>query len=282
MGQLHKLTAQDGTIVPLFRFKAKAPAKAVFLMLPALGVKAKFYKHVAAGLAAAGITTLLFEQRGHGESPYRPHRSAEVGYTEYLTVDLPAALDWAQEQYPGAPLFLGGHSLGAHLSNFMAAYRPNDITGLIHIACVFPFHGFYSKNSARMLRLLCILLPTLTRIFGYYQGSWFGFGAKEYRQVMLDWRDWALTGCYDYGQIRGIETRMAAYEGPLLSLSFDGDRFASEKALMKPRQVMAGARVTRKHLTKKEQGQHLGHFDWARRPTGTVKTITDWIDTCLI
>lgn len=281
MGDWVKLRGDDGVVVPLAVYKPEDTAKAVFLLLPALGVKAKFYKRVAKSLAAQGIATVLFEQRGHGESPYRPARGEMVGYRDYLGVDIPLAISWVKESFPDVPLFTGGHSLGAHMGNYMAAERPDDIAGLIHMACVFPYKGFFSRKEALQLGILCSLIPPLTRLLGYYPGEWFGFGSKEYRHVMLDWREWALTGNYDFSDIRGVESRMATYNGPLLSISFEKDVLASEGALNKPHAVMQGATVSKVHLTEKEQGKHIGHFDWARKPDGVVATITEWIETCL-
>lgn len=281
MGRKYELTAADGATVPVFLYKPDHQVKAVFLMLPALGVKARFYRHLAKELAEQGIATVLFEQRGHGESECRPQKGSSVGYDQYLKLDLPLAIDWAKQQLPGVPFFLGGHSLGAHLSNFIAADRGAEITGLIHMACVFPYHGFYPRKQAILLKVLCAAIPFLTRVLGYYPGALFGFGGKEHGQLMMDWREWAQTGCYDYGQVRGIEGHMANYEGTLLSISFEGDHLASEQALHKPNAVMSRAAVTRVHLTKEHQGEHIGHFEWARRPVGVVKTINDWIDKCL-
>ena len=281
MGNWHKLTANDGTTVHVALYEPRTPVKALFLMLPALGVKAGFYKRVAEGLAAAGIATALFEQRGHGESTCLPAKGVTVGYNQYLDDDLPLVIDWMRRRFDGKPFFLGGHSLGAHFSNYIAAEQGADIQGIIHMACVFPYYGLYPRKQALLLRFLCALIPTVTWLLGYYPGQMFGFGGKEHRQVMLDWRDWATTGCYDFGTRRGVEQKMAAYRGKLLSISFENDELASAPALHKPHSVMSGADVSCVHLTQKEQGKHIGHFDWARRPAGVVKTLDDWIDTCL-
>ncbi len=281
MGHWHNLKSSDGFTVPLAVYDPEGQVKAAFLMLPALGVKAKFYRHVAKGLAEAGIATVLFEQRGHGESDCKPSKGLKVGYKHYLDIDMPLAIDWTKKRFGGVPFFVGGHSLGAHMSNYIAAERGDEITGLIHMACVFPYHGFYPAKEKLLLKVLCAAIPPLTRVLGYYPGKLFGFGGKEHRQVMLDWREWAQTGCYDFGRLKDIETCMAAYSGNLLSISFEGDHLASEKALRKPNAVMSSADVQHAHLTKKEQGEHIGHFDWARKPVGAVKTINDWIETCL-
>ncbi|MEX0300735.1 MAG: alpha/beta fold hydrolase [Kordiimonas sp.] len=281
MGDWHNLKSSDGYRVPLALYEPKGTVKAVFLMLPALGVKAKFYGHVAKGLADHGVATVLFEQRGHGESDCKPSKNIKVGYQHYLDIDLPLAMDWTKKRFQGVPFFVGGHSLGAHMSNYIAAARGHEIAGLVHLACVFPYYGFYPRKEAVLLNILCAAIPPLTYMLGYYPGKMFGFGGKEHRQVMLDWREWALTGNYDFGDIKDVEDRMAAYRGKLLSISFEDDHLASEKALRKPNAVMSSSEVKHVHLTRKEQGDYIGHFDWAKKPVGAVNAINEWIDTCL-
>ncbi|MBL4837854.1 MAG: alpha/beta fold hydrolase [Kordiimonadaceae bacterium] len=281
MGTWQKLAAADGTIVPIAPYKAADTTKAVFMMMPALGVQARLYKGMAERLASQGITTILFEQRGHGESPYRPGKGYQAGFRDYLETDIPLVLDWVKQHYPDKPFFIGGHSLGAHFSAMVAAERPDEVAGIVQLACVFPYYRFFETRRAYGLRFLCALLPLLSKFMSYYPGHKFGFGANEYWPLMMDWRDWATCNNYDFGGATGTEARMASYTGPLLSISLEDDRFSSVSALKKPHQTMAGADVTLVHLTEKEQGQYIGHFEWVRRPDGVVKTMIDWIDTCL-
>ena len=132
-----------------------------------------------------------------------------------------------------------------------------------------------------MISWVCSLIGILPKFMRHYPGGKAGFGGDEYWQLMRDWRDWALRDNYDFGDTTGVEGLMASYSGPVLSIAIDKDRFASPAGLEKLRHTLSGAQLTRKLLTKDEQGQYIGHFDWARRPAGVVKTMTDWINECL-
>ena len=281
MGDWQFLKAADGTIVPVADYKTKEIPKAVFLMLPAMGVKAGFYKRLGAGLSENTIATVLLEQRGHGESPYRPWDGSEFGYRDFLDVDIPIALDWIKSEYPDTPIFIGGHSLGGHLGAITAADRPADIAGIINIGCVFPYRGHYSLAGWLMISWICFLVPILSKFMRYFPGGKVGFGGDEYWQLMYDWRDWGTRDTYDFGTTTGVEAKMATYTGPVLSVAIDKDTFASPAGLEKLRGTLSGAQLTRKCLTEEEQGQYLGHFNWARRPDGVVKTMTEWIKECL-
>lgn len=277
MGDIEYLTTDGGITVPLHVYEPEGPAKALFLYLPALGVRARFYRRLAEGLAAEGIAVALMEQRGHGDSPYRPNRETDFGYRDYLEEDIPTVRTYLAGRFPDLQLYMGGHSLGCHMSNITAALYPEGLRGLIHMACVFPHVGLYSGWAAFRLRILLGIMIPVSRVLGYYPGSKLGFGATEFIQGMRDWKEWAAKGTYDFGAYVGLEDKMKNFKGPFLSIEVEDDSFASPAATAKPRDVMAGATLTTKYITSKEQGSHIGHFDWARNPTGIVHSIADWI-----
>lgn len=278
MDSWKSLETADGSHVPIWRFSPLgAKAHAVFLMLPALGVRARIYRRLAEGLAGKGIETVLLEQRGHGESPYRAHRGMDFGYKDYLHQDIAAAVAWLRAEMPEVPLYIGGHSLGGHLSSIAAARLGDKIAGVVHLACGFPYHGLFPRQSAQRIKKLCLLLPLLTVLFGYYPGKLLGFGEREFRRLMLDWRDWARGGSYDIPATPSAEAQIAAYRGRVLSIAFDRDSYASDAAISYSHGRFHQAIVTVKKLTEIEQGDHLGHFDWAKKPTGVVECVAAWM-----
>ena len=93
---------------------------AVILLMPALGIPARYYDPLASALQAAGTAVLIMEQRGHGDSALRPSRSVDFGYREALDEDIPALLGWLHSQRPGQPVVLMGHSLGEYAAACIA------------------------------------------------------------------------------------------------------------------------------------------------------------------
>ncbi|NVJ96509.1 MAG: alpha/beta fold hydrolase [Alphaproteobacteria bacterium] len=268
---------EDGTLVPLCAFEAPHASRAALLLLPALGVEARFYRRLAHGLGENGITTILMEQRGHGESKQRPGRGQVFGLGDFLDHDIPTAIDAVKAKLPNLPLYLGGHSLGGHLSAVTSGRR-DDITGVIQLACGFPHHGLYGKRQAGQVKFLCAILPAVTRLLGYFPGDRIGFGGREFRQLMMDWREWALKGTYSISASPQGEEEIARYAGKVLAISFDQDKLATDAAIVFSHSRFKMADVTTRRLTAAEQGDKLGHFDWARAPDGVVKAISSWID----
>lgn len=266
----------SGARVPLCWFAAEN-ARATLLLLPALGIRAKLYFRLARVLSEAGLSTALLEQRGHGESPYRPGYGRDFGFREYLDDDLPAALEEVRSLSSGAPLVLAGHSLGGHFSTLSAGRRPGDFAGIVHLACSFPYHADFAPRQARLIRLLSRLMPLFAVLPGYYPGDRIGFGGREYLQLMRNWCQWARTGRFDFDGCSGCAERVAGYTGPVLSIALDGDDYASAKGISRALEPFVNASVSRVILGQAEQGQYRGHADWARQPDGVARRILDWL-----
>ncbi|MEP4525629.1 MAG: alpha/beta hydrolase, partial [Alloalcanivorax venustensis] len=101
-GAGHHIDTAGGYRVPVTWY-AGAPDKPVMVLLPALGVAARFYDKLAATLTESGLNVAVMEQRGQGDSALRPGRRHNWGFAEVLDNDLPALLEWAETQRPGAP-----------------------------------------------------------------------------------------------------------------------------------------------------------------------------------
>ena len=277
---VHRISAPDGTDIPVYWHPADTP-RCVLLLLPALGIQARLYQALAQGLAQRGCATALLEQRGHGLSPLRASHRQQFTLDDTLEKDIPTALDWLAQSCPGLPIVLGGHSLGGHLTTIYTGRYPDQVTAVLHLACAFPYYRDYDKQAQRMMRFLCAVIPLFGILPGHYPGKSLGFGERESVAMMKQWRQWALTGSFDFDDHRGLAQAVAKFTGPLLSISFDRDNFSTEAAVERAIAPYVNATVTRCNLGEAEQGQHLGHTGWAKQPTGVVEAVADWLATAL-
>ena len=221
------LSTEKGIQIPVACHAAHDKTIATFIMLPALGIRGAFYRKLASGLAANGITTVIMEQRGHGESPNRPSRKDKFTLQDYLFEDIRTVVAWCNRELPETPLYIGGHSLGGHMASIAAGAFPDKFAGVVHMACGFPYHGDYKRPESGFVKLVAALIPPLTAIMGYYPGNWFKFGGREYRGLMMDWRHWALKGRYAVPGIENADQQIAAFTGRAISIAFDHDSLAS-------------------------------------------------------
>ncbi|KZX58975.1 hypothetical protein A3709_15555 [Halioglobus sp. HI00S01] len=272
---IHQLRVADGSDIPLLWFPSDGEGQCL-LLLPALGIQAKLYRTLASQLSAAGHPVAIMEQRGHGTSSLRPDYRCRYSLDDMLDYDIPAALEWLEQQCPGRPLVMGGHSLGGHLTTIYAACNPRQLAGVVHLACAFPYCDDFPAAQRRLLKFLCAVIPVFKFIPGYYPGDLLGFGSRESTAMMAQWRQWALSGDFNYDKHTDLATR-GAYTGPVLALEFERDGFTTEAALMRARMPFQQDRITRIRLGEAEQGDYLGHTQWARQPDGARLSIVDWL-----
>jgi alpha-beta hydrolase superfamily lysophospholipase len=88
-----------------------------------------FFARLADGLALAGVASLRFDLRGHGESEGRQEDLTLSG----IANDIRAALDQAEASAPGVPLFLLGASFSGGISAYVATQEPPRLRGLVLI-----------------------------------------------------------------------------------------------------------------------------------------------------
>ncbi len=269
------ITAQDGAVSKITVFTADgAPSAPVLVCMPALGVAAKFYEPLAPPILQEGWRFVTADLRGNGLSAVRVKRGVSFGYREMVTFDWPAVVEKAKELFPGAPIYLLGHSLGGQLSALYLAANPGAASGLILVAAPSVHWRAWDFPLS-----LCVLAGTqaacaLAKALGYFPGRRIGFGGTEARGVICDWARQARTGRYEpAGSSLGYERLLGEMEIPVLAISFEGDFLSPERAVASLLTKMQRAQVTHVHLA----GEDLDHFRWVKRADSIVEKIREWL-----
>lgn len=107
-------------------------------------------RSVANHLARAGFDVFNLDLRGHGRSRHfgaRPPRSVD----DYVTEDLPAAVDEVLSHSGGRPVFLVGHSLGGLVSYAAAPRLEGAVAGVVSIGS--PYHFTRGSFSLQAIAL---------------------------------------------------------------------------------------------------------------------------------
>lgn len=250
------------------------------LVLPALGTAADYYTRLADALRGAGFRVTVMELRGHGNSPLRPSRRVDFGFRELLDEDIPAALRELRAQAPELPVLLLGHSLGGHLAAISAGRLRETLDGIVLAACGSPWTEAYEGATLRKLKLLCAAIPPLTALLGYYPGQRIGFGGREARTLMREWRALALSNRYRaQGIDEDLDTAIAGYDGSVLALRMADDDFAPDAAVRAVTDKFHSAAVEHRVLDAGVLGCRADHFRWARQPEAVVQVMTHWFHT---
>lgn len=278
-GERLSVVSQDGVLNRLSVYRA-AQDRAVLLCMPAMGVRASFYRPFALKLALAGWHVVTADLRGVGESGVRVKSGADFGYQDMLEQDWRANVAVVRERFPGLPVFLLGHSLGGQLNALYAALEPEAIAGLIFSACgsVY-FRGWPFPASLKILAQ-SQLLRGIAEVMGYLPGDRIGFGGIEARGMIRDWANVALTGHYrPAGATFDYEAAMAKLRVPVLALSYSDDDFAPSGSTRKLLAKLPSAQITHEEITPADMGvEAAGHYGWVRQNERVTERIADWLN----
>ena len=270
-----EIISADGTKVP-YTVYASSDAKASMIILPAMGVRASFYRTMAYSLMNLDIAAYAMEYRGLGDSSLRAGWGTDYGYKQHQQ-DVAALIAKVKQDYPDGPLYIAGHSLGGHFAVMTAGLEPASFDGIIMLASGTPWYKIYEGNTASKIKMLLRLMPLLL-LLGYFPGKKIGFAGREARSLMRDWQNLAQDNHFEVkGVTNTLEQKIAAYTGKVLCLCFKRDDLATHKASTILLEKMPRARVTYQMLSDEDIDGEATHFGWAKTPDKVSQRISEWV-----
>ncbi|WP_158827028.1 alpha/beta hydrolase family protein [Mucilaginibacter lacusdianchii] len=256
-----------------------ANATITFILLPAMGVKATFYKRFAENLCKSGFNVISADWRGIGSSTMRASRNINFGYQQLID-DIKDLVSLTESQFPNTNKFIIGHSLGGQLGSLFASRFNDAISGLILMTtCSVYYKVWQGWDKLRVLWAGLTFYP-VSYLLGYFPGNKVGFGDREARTVMKDWCRNALTGSYrltacdfDY------DTALSNLQMPVLAFSVENDKLASKSSVLDfLKKLHPDTPVKHFHLLANDIGiAPLNHFSWAKKSDVVVLMIKDWL-----
>jgi alpha-beta hydrolase superfamily lysophospholipase len=135
------LTCDDGTRLFLRRWIPGSPAKAALLIVHGMAEHTLRYEPLALRLAAEGFETWAADARGHGltadpkvndigKGGLLGHCADRDGFFR-VTADINTLADAIQQERPGLPLFILGHSWGSFLTQAYIEAHGDRLAGCL-------------------------------------------------------------------------------------------------------------------------------------------------------
>jgi predicted alpha/beta hydrolase len=260
-------------------FTCEAP-RAVVLVVPAMGVAAKFYDRLGEELAAAGLAAFVMDLRGIGSSSLRASRSVDFGYRELVELDLLAAANAVKTSSKSLPLILLGHSLGGHLAILFSALHGDMISGAVVVAGGTPYFRNWKLPMSAVTFFGSSVMRGLGIALGYVPGNRLGFGGREANRVVAEWARFVRTGKLTVGGIdqKALARDLDRVKSPLLGISFEEDEYAPRISVDRLVAMLPNAKLTRIHFERGAVGEGIDHFRWAKKPTVVIDQLSKWID----
>ncbi|WP_421682721.1 alpha/beta hydrolase [Stutzerimonas urumqiensis] len=242
------------------------PLRGAVLIVPAIGVKQRFYSDFATWLAQQDYLAVTFDYVGIGQSRTGPLRALDVDVLGWARHDCSAMLAQVTAAAGGAPLYWLGHSLGAQLLPLASGHER-----LARIVTIAAGSGYWRENSPQIRTQAWLLwhglAPVLTALAGYFPGGRIGAVGDLPAGVIRQWRRWCLHPEYLVG-VEGEPVRRAfdAVCTPLTSLSFTDDEMMSARNTESLHGFYRSAPVRSRRIAPSEVGaERIGHFGFFRK-----------------
>lgn len=104
-----------------------------------------FMTDLAKALTTKGVATLRFEFPYSERADFVPYSDIPTDSDEILITTVRAALDCGAKHVPEIPIFVGGHSVSAHMTTIADAEAPLPASGVISLS--FPRKGDASRSE---------------------------------------------------------------------------------------------------------------------------------------
>ncbi len=284
--RLVPVLAADGaaSAVEIFDAPSLSLRSPVMLLMPAMGVEARWYDRLADAMAERGMRLVTAQPRGRGRSSVRAGPQVDFGYAELVELDWPAAVDAVVREYPAAPRVLFGHSLGGQLSCLFCAANPGRVHGLVTLASCSVYWAAFPWRYRSVVLIGSQICRAAASVVGFHAGDQLRFGGRDGARLITDWAHQALTGRYDVrnGAI-DYDQALTRLDTPTLAMSLQGDDFfAPRSAVDHLVAKLPSGCVRREHLDHPAlTGLSSLHFFWVARPEPVLDRVVAWLDEAL-
>ncbi|HZB67665.1 MAG TPA: alpha/beta fold hydrolase, partial [Ornithinibacter sp.] len=127
------VTASDGTALHTNRWLPDGPPKAAVQLAHGMAEHSARYARLAAALTDARFAVYAHDHRGHGTTGGEDDHGFFADENGWASVvdDMRRVTRLAQDENPGLPLFLLGHSMGSFLARSYVIEDSGDLAGLV-------------------------------------------------------------------------------------------------------------------------------------------------------
>lgn len=239
-GVLYAFEAADGFTLhgQLWR-PSETPPHTTLLINAATGVAARYYSRYAAYLACHGFLVLTYDYRGIGASRPASLRNLRATKHDWGALDCDAAIQTLHQQAPELPMMAVCHSIGGFALGLAPSAR--CIQRAFFVGCQYAYWQDY-RPLVRLPMWLNwhLIMPVLTRIFGYFPGKRLGWLEDLPSGVAMEWatrfhpsfhrRYHRLNHAQPPATESELEARMGALHAEILAVADTNDPFATRPA----------------------------------------------------
>lgn len=259
------IIASDGVMIRGHEWSAVggSASRPVVVICPATAVLARYYGRFARWLAGQGAEVVTFDYRGIGASRPERLRGFSAGWVDWGALDTDAVLGHAVRRFPGREICVVGHSIGGFAIGLAPAAQ--SVARIVTVGAQFAYWRDYAAGPrAAMYLKWHLVVPVLTRLFGYFPGARLGWLEDMPRGVA---RDWSRMGPRFEETVETDlpRTELATWHGRtrarLLAIGLADDPYGTDAAIGRLLAYYRGADRTHLRIDPRDIGvPQIGHF----------------------
>ena len=285
--QTHYLDCRSGEKITVLEYKPIKELqgienkKGAILFTAALGVRQYYYRYLASYLTKQDYQVYSIDYSGIGFSKLRDIRKYASTTIQDWILEVEDALEWIVSRSDHKqPLFYISHSLGGQI--FGLLNNNQRFSGMISITSQNGYYKYYASKKFGYFIFWHIIVPPVTKIVGYFPSKWFNLGEALPKKIGLSWKKWCTSPNYFFDDpLVPQVNNFVNYIGPILTLSFNDDPWATELAVDSLVSHYSNASIEHRHLNPTDFGlSSIGHLGYFRPKCQHMwKELVDWMSS---
>lgn len=247
-----------------WRHGGKASGRNVVIIAPATSVKAKYYHRFAEFLFASGCDVVSFDYRGIGASRPPDIRAVNADYVDWGRRDFEAVLRHVSANYPGQPIDVVAHSIGGFTLGL--AQSSHLVRRALTVGAQYAYWLDYAPHKRlQMVLRWHLFMPLVTKLFGYFPGSRFGWIEDTPLGIVRQWsafhRNFDRKPWRRHRSDPSIPLLFELFRGETLAISIADDEWGTRPAILRLLTMFKSAKKYHLHLDPADIGEsEIGHF----------------------
>lgn len=232
----------------------------IMIIVSAAGVLQSFYKKIAEYFQNNGISTITFDYAGIGKSLHGNIKNENSSLANWGNRDLEAVIKHTIKTFPHHKVILLGHSIGGQLIGLAPSSCLAD--KIILVAAQSGYWKFWKGfGKIKMWANWHMLVPLLTRGFGYLPSKKFSRMKNLPKNVAEEWAEWCRSSEYIFASYSHNNLYFDRIKCDITSISIDDDYFAPKKSVDWLTSKFENARIKRMHFYPEHfYAPKIGHF----------------------
>ncbi len=232
----------------------------IIIIVSAAGVVQSFYRKLAEFFQHNGIFAVTFDYTGIGESLRGSVKEEKSRLLNWGNRDLEAVIKYVSDTYPNHRIILLGHSIGGQLIGLAPSSLRAD--KIILVSAQSGYWKFWKGVSRlRMWVNWYLLVPVLTKVFGFLPSKRFSRMEDLPKNVAEEWAKWCRNRNYLFTGISFNDLYFDRIKCNLTSISIEDDFFAPKKSVEWMTEKFSIAIVKSLHFSPGNfKALKIGHF----------------------